>query len=272
MIICGFLFLSACSSTSFVYNRLDTLLPWYLDDYAQLDREQAQYLDKLLDPFLHWHRSEELPRYVVLIDDLQTTLNEPVTADDLALIVENFRLAWLRIEGEGLDWMLALGDTLTDEQVAEFIAALREQNEEYADKYLKRSDEQYYEENYEYLRDNAADYVGRLAKPQRRALEAASQQLLRSDSEWLAERVQWISQLETLLVREEGWQDRVRAAVTARPENAPEEYQRLLAHNMSVVQAAVADLLNSLNDRQAAYLARKLKSLRDDLEALSAAL
>jgi hypothetical protein len=51
---------SACSSTTFVYNRLDFLLPWYLGDYVELEREQKKYLDAVLDPFLQWHRMEEL--------------------------------------------------------------------------------------------------------------------------------------------------------------------------------------------------------------------
>ena len=29
--------LGACSSTTFVYNRLDSILPWYLDDYVDLN-------------------------------------------------------------------------------------------------------------------------------------------------------------------------------------------------------------------------------------------
>ena len=34
------LLLGACSGTTFVYNRLDFLLPWYVDDYAELNGEQ----------------------------------------------------------------------------------------------------------------------------------------------------------------------------------------------------------------------------------------
>ncbi len=50
--VCCLAFLGACSSTTLVYNRMDFLLPWYLDDYAELDNEQEKYLDELLSPFL----------------------------------------------------------------------------------------------------------------------------------------------------------------------------------------------------------------------------
>ncbi|MFK7975344.1 MAG: DUF6279 family lipoprotein [Halioglobus sp.] len=272
-LICGLfigcLLLGACSSTSFVYNRLDTLLPWYLDDYAQLNRDQEKHLDELLVPFLQWHRREELPRYVVLIDELQTTLESPVSTDDLEMVVESFRLAWLRMESEGLDWMLSLGDTLSDDQVAEFIAALREKHEESSKKLLKRDDDVYEEENYENFRDNATDYVGRLSKTQRRALEAASENLQRADALWLEEQSLWIDQLETLMTREAGWQARVREAVAARPQNAPAPYQAVIENNTTVIQKAVADLLNSLTEKQSKHLAKKLSKLRNDLHSLS---
>ena len=51
-VIACLLCLAACSSTTFVYNRLDTILPWYVDDYVELNREQDKYLDGLLTPFL----------------------------------------------------------------------------------------------------------------------------------------------------------------------------------------------------------------------------
>lgn len=269
VLICGFLLLGACSSTSFVYNRLDTLLPWYLDDYTQLNREQEKHLDQLLIPFLQWHRREELPRYVVLIDELQTTIKEPVNSDDLATVVESFRLAWLRVEDEGLDWMLALGDTLSDEQVAGFIASLREKNEENEEEFLSRDEEAYHEETYENFRDNATDYVGRLSKPQRRALEAASESLQRADSLWLEEQSLWIDELEALLVREDDWQAGIRAAVSNRAEKAPEQYKAVIEHNTSIIQRAISELLNSLTQKQSAHLAKKLTKLRDDLQSLS---
>ena len=55
------LLLTGCSTT-FLYNRLNIILPWYMGTYVDLDRQQRDYLDELLDPFLTWHREEELAR------------------------------------------------------------------------------------------------------------------------------------------------------------------------------------------------------------------
>ena len=132
---------------------------------------------------------------------------------------------------------------------------------------LRQAD--YFEDSYENLRDNARDYVGRISKPQRRALETASTRLKRSDGAWLEEQAQWFGQLETLLQREAGWQDRVRKAVANRPDNAPEVYRELLEHNTRVIQEALVELHASLTPEQQAHLERKLGELRDDIAELS---
>ena len=66
--------LSSCSATQFIYNRVDILVRWYLDDYVSLDREQQARFDGRLEALLDWHRREELPAYVVLLDDALSIL------------------------------------------------------------------------------------------------------------------------------------------------------------------------------------------------------
>ena len=53
--------LVGCSSTTFVYNRLNLIIPWYVGKYVDLSRDQKKVLDAELQPFLQWHRHEELP-------------------------------------------------------------------------------------------------------------------------------------------------------------------------------------------------------------------
>ena len=72
------IFLTGCSSTTFVYNRIDFLLPWYLASYVDLSRDQKQYLDELLIPFFSWHRHEELPRYAEIINSVEEILDSEV--------------------------------------------------------------------------------------------------------------------------------------------------------------------------------------------------
>jgi hypothetical protein len=262
--------LPACSSTTFFYNRLDFLIPWYMGKYVDLDRAQKQLLDRELQPFLAWHRGEELPTYGAILENIDRTLDGQVTADQVAAIAEEFEAAWLRTEARALEWMMVLGAELSDEQMAEFLANLREQQAEYEEEYLARSDEEYTEDAYENLLDSAQDYLGRLDWGQRSILEEAAARLQRSDAIWLRERAAWLGRMESILQRDEDWQQALRDALDQRDTTNSADYVGVYEHNSSVVFAALAALVNSRSDRQDRKLRGKLDGFRDDLDTLIA--
>ena len=68
--------LAGCAS--FTYNRLDWLIPWYVDGYVDLTGDQRALLRERLTPSLEWHRREELARYMEIIDRIEADLDGPV--------------------------------------------------------------------------------------------------------------------------------------------------------------------------------------------------
>jgi len=262
--------LGACSGTTFVYNRLDTILPWYVDDYVELDATQERQLEEILRPFLHWHRQQELPRYVELLNQLDSSLDHEVTPTDLANIYDEMQVAWLRLEQESLDGLLELGASLSDAQVQEFLAYMRERQDEYEEEYLTRSGSEYREEIYDNFADTLEDYLGRLTTEQKERLRQAVAEFERADEVWLQERAASIERLAVMLQREPGWQERVREAVKRRGETVSPRYQEVYQHNLDAVFAAVAGVLNSRSERQDRYLREELAGLREDLETLIA--
>lgn len=261
-------FLAGCSSTRFAYNRLDFLVPWYLGDYVSLDRDQGRMLKVELQPFLDWHRQQELPRYIALLDRVEGKLDRQLTPEDMVLLTEEAELAIYRLQDRALDWMLALGEELRDEQMAEFIAGLQEQQAEYEEKYLERDDAEFRGDSCERLQDNARRYIGRLQPDQKAELVTACAEMRRSDTLWLQARAQWIARLELILQREPGWQDALREALAQRGETVSDDYRSTYDHNARVIQLAVVGLLNSRSERQDAHLRRELGKLRRDLAAL----
>jgi len=261
---------SACSSTTYVYNRLDFLLPWYMDDYVDLDAEQEAYLDELLVPFLAWHRAHELPVYLTALNRIEDSLNQPLTAEIVGTIVTEFELAWLRLQSEGLERLLDLGASLSDEQIAAFLEALWEQQREFEEEYLERDEEEFFEDNDDNTRDTFQDYLGKLSDDQKQWVRDGSRRLLRSDQVWLKERAQWLTELGILLEREPGWQERVRVAVSAKNNTMTPEYQRIYEHNMDAIYQLTAQVLNARSERQSRHVRGKLADVREDLETLIA--
>ncbi len=261
--------LGACSTT-FIYNRLDSILPWYLDDYVELDKAQEGQLDSLLADFLAWHRQQELPRYVALLDQISADLDRPVSAAQVTAIYAEMEQAGRRLQEASLDWLLTLGASLSEAQVREFLAHLQEMQEEYEEEYLERSDREFREDSYEALEDSLQDYLGRLSSEQRQRLRAASLDLQRSDAVWLQERTVWLQHLEQLLQRQPGWQQQLREAVALRYETVSEHYRAAFEHNLEVICAAVAEVLDSRSEKQDRRLRAELRDLREDLQTLIA--
>jgi uncharacterized protein DUF6279 len=264
------LLLGACSSTTFFYNRLDFLLPWYVDDYVDLDSRQKQHLDGLLEPFLAWHRYRELPDYLKILQSFESSLDQPQTPQMIAHVFNEFESAWLRLEGESLDWLLNLGGQLTDEQIEELMEELWERQQDYEEEYLERSDEEFYEDSYDSALENAREYLGPLSDAQRQILFEFSRSLLRSDSAWLAARAQWLEELGVLLERKPQWQQRVREAVAMQRENPSPEYSRIYEHNLTKIYEVIARILDGRSERQDRHLRERLSSLQEDLEKLIA--
>jgi hypothetical protein len=262
------LLLSACSARVFFYNRLDFLIPWYIEGYVSLDRGQEDRLEALLDPVLAWHRREELPRYAALVDEARRLTAADAALPDVTRLVADFEAAWYRLRDEALEALIGLARTLSEAQVEAFVAELRERQAEYEAEYLSRTDEKYREDALERLEDGLGDYLGRLDDAQEQRLAAAVQELERIDGDWLAVRAAWVDRLAALLVRERGWEDRLRASVHDWEAWVPESYIAGTNHNSAVVLRAVTGVLALRTERQQARLERELAGLARDLDKL----
>jgi hypothetical protein len=263
------LWLSACSTTGFFYNRLDSLIPWYLQRYVQLNAAQRALVDAEVRALLAWHRSEELPRYVALLDSVLVQLDAPVTAEVIAALTERTEAAWLRLRDRALPSLLKLGETLDAEQVAALLTELEERQRELEEEYLPRSDAEYREEARDSMARGLRRYLGRLDAAQKQTIEEASAGLLRADQGWLDERRRAVATLRTeLSARAPGWQQSVVATLDAWWQDVPEDYRAVYDHNAALVRTAVAAVIDARDARQDARLRRKLRSLRDELADL----
>ena len=237
-------------STTFTYNRLDWLIPWYVDGYVDLTREQRQLLRERLEPTLQWHREEELARYLEILDGIESDLSGPVSAAQVSRWVEEILEAAGRIEQSMMTVALDFGSNISDQQMDEFIEKLWEQQQEYEEEFLTRNDEEYRQDNYENLVDFMQEYLGRLSEPQKTVLADAASSMQRFDSAWLEERAAWLKTLEPLLQRQSDWQEQVHRAYSEREDKRTPEYQAILQNNMEVVTDAIAQVLNLASEQQ----------------------
>ncbi len=260
--------LVAGCTMSFTYNHLDWLIPWYVDDYVDLSRQQRQLLQGQLGPVLQWHREEELERYLEILDQIEADLAGEVSAAQVRSWADEIIAAVERVEENMVSVALQFGATLSDEQLAEFMESVWDEHREYEEDFLGRTDEEYVEENAENLEELLERFTGRLNDGQKAILLQAAESLQRFDAVWVEDHEKWLNTLGPLLQRKPGWEDAIREAYANRTRQRSPQYTQLLEYNMEVVSQAIADVLNRLSDRQRKHVDDEIEDFRSLVQRL----
>jgi len=263
------LFVSAGCSTSFTYNQLDWLIPWYVEDYVSLDGDQKDLLRTRVDSLLDWHRNEELAVYIALLDRIEDDSRSTLGT---AMVRNWLNTAWKaaeRIEASALPAALDLGERISGAQMDEFIASLWQRQRELEEEYLQRDDDEYRRDVYRRLEKNLSRFIGRLDRDQQMRLQRAANEIQRYDRVWLRGRESWLNRLEPLLrQRRPGWQQAVLMVHETRRDYRPAIYYSYREYNLDIVSTAIADVINDLDGRQQRRLAREINQLRNELRSL----
>ncbi|EED35051.1 conserved hypothetical protein [Luminiphilus syltensis NOR5-1B] len=259
-----------CSSTQFIYNRLDTLIRWSVDDYIDLDRDQQQVFDDQLDTLLLWHRREELPRYDALLSRLDDALLDgAIDVRTGADIYDGLSDALVRFRQRSVDFMVGFGTEVSQQQRLEFVAHLLERQVELEEELLSRTIEEYRDEAHERFEDNLNDYLGPLSEAQSRLIASAVEQLVRIDEPWLVDRRRWIEEMDDILrARESAWQAPVRSLIAARFDERQPAYAAAIEANTLVGWEAVRQVVNLRSERQDRRLKKKITDFREDITVL----
>ena len=267
LLIFFLVFLVGCSSTTFVYNRIVFLLPWYLESYVDLNREQKQDLKQLLIPFFKWHREEELPNYLAIIEDLELALDASVEFETIAGITYDVEESWFRLEDRMLLWAIPMTRELSSKQLDGFIQSMQTKTEQSEKEYLNRNLQTYQNDNYKRLRKNLRRFMGGLNKEQLGLVSAASKEMIRVDGQWIANRKALIEKLKGILEREDGWELALEN-ISHRDDLVAQNYRKTYAHNISVNQNLLVEILNSRTDKQDLKLRTQLLKYKTDINNL----
>ena len=225
--------ITACSGTRFFYNRIDTLIDWYVDDYVTLNSEQSADFQDRIDRLLAWHRREELPSYTRLLTDFERNLDPSLDAATVEALFLELSDAADRLEDRILDLMVDFGTTLSLEQRQEFMLALEDEQEEQRERLLSRSDEAYQDNAQEQFADNLSKFLGRLTDQQKDILVLRTRDYQRFDGVWIEDRARWTSELADIIAQNTAdWPSQVHSVLSgregARSQNMP-RYTRTTA-------------------------------------------
>ncbi|MCW9047533.1 MAG: DUF6279 family lipoprotein [Gammaproteobacteria bacterium] len=198
LIISLIMLLVACSLKT-IYNRLDYLIPSYVEGMVSLDEVLEEKLRQRTGSLVNWHRNTQLTQYAELLrtfqKDIQSPLNEKLVLQHIATI----QLLWQSLEVKLNKEMAELLPLLSAEQQEELFASIEDKNEDFYDEYVDLYNDERIDQYTETTLDTYENWLGYISEEQERAIEKAATELNNSALLRLDQRRLWQRSIQEIL-------------------------------------------------------------------------
>jgi hypothetical protein len=267
--------LSGCG-VRMLYQQLDWLIPWQLQDYVTLDSSQRLELEVLVEDRLDWHCRTQLPRYAEWLRAVEQDLrNDAVGPQWLAERADDASLFWTELMHPlSHDVAAVLGQT-SDAQIDELFGNLDARTREQMEAFVDREDHVLIQERAERLEQRLRRWFGRMNADQRARIQVWSEDLGLFANEWLENRGRWQARLRHALDvadrRPESLQPALERLMVHPEQTWSPDYVERLERQRKATWLLLADLYQMSSERQRNRLITRAGSLARDFERLSCA-
>jgi hypothetical protein len=271
LLLCLSLLITACSRLGLAYRNLDWLVPWRLNDYLNLDRQQQAWLKPRLQNHLKWHCSVELPRYLDWLQTTERILAQP--QPDSGQLLEQFGQfddALKRLSVEITPTSIALLRGLSAQQISELYAALDEDNQEDREDFLEPPLAVQISERRERMQERLRPWLGRLNSAQTANIADWATGLGEQNRLWLENRLLWQRQLRRVVAARESadFAPQMTRLLQQREAFYSEEYRASYGRSRQALATLFSQVLSAADESQRERLGHRLRDLRNDLSEL----
>jgi hypothetical protein len=268
LLLCLSLLITACSRLGLAYRNLDWLVPWRLNDYLNLDRQQQAWLKPRLQNHLKWHCSVELPRYLDWLQTTERILAQP--QPDSGQLLEQFGQfddALKRLSVEITPTSIALLRGLSAQQISELYAALDEDNQEDREDFLEPPLAVQISERRERMQERLRPWLGRLNSAQTANIADWATGLGEQNRLWLENRLLWQRQLRRVVAARESadFAPQMTRLLQQREAFFSEEYRASYGRSRQALATLFSQVLSAADESQRERLGHRLRDLRNDL-------
>jgi hypothetical protein len=265
------IFLAGCTMLGLVYERLDTLVGFYIEDLVDLTPEQSAQLDRTLAGNLQWHRESELQRYAGFLREFAGTVDAGLEGAHMLEASRRAEAYWRDIFVQAAPGYSALALTFTDAQVEQLIAGLERKDDEDYEEYADRNAAQRAALREKSVRKFLERFTGPLSEPQRALVREHAARVPSIQEEWRVTRQRWRASLEeTLRARTETPEFHARMLqLIARPDELwTPQYRSTIDASRDSFIGLVVELDATLTPAQRAATKRELLELASAVEKL----
>ncbi|GAA0348996.1 DUF6279 family lipoprotein [Bowmanella denitrificans] len=263
--------LSGCSTT-FVYNNLDWLVHWYIDDYVELNKEQKKQFDHKMQDWLKWHRHQQLPRYR---DDLVALKQQfeqgQMTQAQWQEFFSRVRGHWYSLINHLGPDLAELSLQLNDQQIKDMFAAFEKQQKEREEERNELDEQERLEKSRENLHEDMQEWTGRLSAEQKAQLNEWVEGFAPTYELRLKYRRNWQqAAMDSLLGRVDtkAWRDTFTLLLVRPQDYQSDALREADLANREYYARMLAELTPGLSDKQKRHVLREMQQRIDDLNDL----
>ncbi len=265
------LVVAGCSRMNLAYRNLHLLIPWSLNDYLDLNRDQQQTFRSQLRQHLGWHCQTQLPDYLDKVAHLQQQIRQgDIDEAALRMHYRDVQQAIRAIAIEITPSTTRLLRDLDDGQVRQLHTAFEDDRREREEKYLKPSLAKQISERAERMRERADHWLGSTSAPQRQRILEWAHALGPQNQFWLDNRARWQRELISALEKrhEPGFEEQIATLLQDRESLWTADYKAAFARAEQAGIDLAADLFAISDEKQRRHLGGQLEGLRKDLGSL----
>ena len=157
----------SCSLVKTGYNNAPTLTIWWLNDYFNFTQTQNLALKTSLQNLHHWHRQNQLPTYITLLQDMQTSFaKDQISAAEACEKIDAIKLSIRTMQIESIPIIVEIAPLLSDIQLQRFQQKLDKRSEKWKAEWWQISKQEQLKARLEKTEDFAEKVYGRLSEAQ----------------------------------------------------------------------------------------------------------
>lgn len=261
--------LQGCS-IKFWYNRLDWVVPWYVDDYVELSGQQEEQLEKLMLLKTEWHRKNELPRYIAWLDSLDKDIRNKQVEQRYDFHRQQLSNFYQNLVDELAGDFASLMVQLSDQQVNELFIELEQMDQETLEEFNELSAEELFEQKDENIADGVSEWIGRLSNEQKMIVTEWASQVQSTTLERMAYRKRWREAMrEALKTRQqEQGANSIQSVMVNAQSLQGDVLKAMYQNNRELTEHYLIRIYDTLSDKQLKRLLAKISDYKEDFTDL----
>lgn len=264
--------LGGCSfATRFAYNHLDWLASRELAKYVDLSRAQKADVETRFERLWAWHRQQELPLYAEDLNRLAQQARAGFTDQDLRDFLDTGERWGQRLIAQALPDVATVMAGFSDEQIADILAQVDEENAEYREEYVDLPEDERRAGSAKRMRKSLDKRLGSLSTAQKQRIEqwANSRQL--NAEGWAGVQARWRDDFEAVLATRgnPGFAERLGPLLVPDDSDWPPELVSSNAYNTALWVDMILDIDASMTPGQRAHLVDHIEDFARDFKVLS---